>query len=215
VAEAVVQRSGALEHDSEFALFDDKGKWINGKRDPRVHLIRTAYDLHQFTVTVHREDDLRGTTFHLLNDRSRLEQWLSDFLGLRIHMRRATEVGFPDDMESPGPTVISSTTLKEIGSWFNIPDADEIGLRFRANIHLNSPAAFWEDRLFGKAGEVVEFRIGDIVLHGVNPCQRCVVPSRDSRTAAGIDGFQQQFAAMRQATLPTWLRFHALIIFTE
>ena len=119
-------------------------------------------------------------------------------------MRRDTEVGFPDDMESPGPTVIGSATLKEITSWFNIPDADETGRRFRANINLDSPEAFWEDRLFGKSGEVVEFRIGDVVLHGVNPCQRCVVPSRDSRTAASIDSFQLRFAAMRQATLPNW-----------
>jgi len=201
--EAIVLPSGALQHDREFALFDEQGKWINGKRDARVHQIRTEYDLREFGVTI-RTRDSSPARFHLLRDRQKLEQWFGDFFGFRVHVRRNEENGFPDDLESPGPTIISSATLREVGTWFGILDHDETSRRFRANLEIKTTVPFWEDRLFGNAGAVVPFRIGDVSVHGVNPCQRCVVPSRDSQTGVAIDNFQKLFANKRAETLPSW-----------
>jgi MOSC domain-containing protein len=65
--------------------------------------------------------------------------------------------------------------------------------------------AFWEDQLFAEEEtSVIRFKIGDISFEGSNPCARCPVPARDSRTGATDDGFQKHFVEMRRAELPTW-----------
>jgi len=203
VPEAVVLCSGALRHDREFALFDDEGKWINGKRDWRVHWIRSDFDMTQYTVTLKSVRDSQPQTFHLLEHQRSLHEWFSEFFGFRLHLRRNFETGFPDDLESPGPTIISSATLREVGSWFKI-DQNETRRRFRANIEIETSVPFWEDRLYKDPGQVAEFRIGKVSVHGVNPCQRCIVPSRHSTTGVATDNFQRVFAAKRAATLPPW-----------
>ena len=64
---------------------------------------------------------------------------------------------------------------------------------------------FWEDRLFGSSRQrPVRFSIGSVALYGVNPCERCVVPSRDPSTSEAIAGFPKRFAQLREQTLPTW-----------
>jgi len=199
VEAARVLPSGGLEHDREFALFDELGKVINGKREPRIHQIRTTYDLDKFVVT------LNGTkAFHLLNDRRELEGWWSDFLGMRVSIERNTATGFPDDLESPGPTIVGSATLREVSAWFGIADPRETRRRFRANIELATNEVFWEDRLFAEADTTLEFRIGDITILGVNPCQRCAVPSRDPSTGSVTPEFQRVFAEKRAEGLPPW-----------
>lgn len=37
-----------------------------------------------------------------------------------------------------------------------------------------------------------------------NPCQRCIVPSRDPDTGEVIQGFQKTFAELRKSQLPEW-----------
>ena len=44
VSEAALLASGGLQHDREFALFDEEGKFVNGKRSPLVHGLRSAFD---------------------------------------------------------------------------------------------------------------------------------------------------------------------------
>jgi uncharacterized protein len=204
VREAVVLPTGTLRHDREFALFDESGGRLNGKRDVRIHLIRSEFDLDSFTVTLASVRNRSRRTFHLLADQAELEEWFSDFFGFAVHLERNQATGFPDDLESPGPTIISSATLREVGSWFDIADSEETSRRFRSNIEIKSAAPFWEDRLFGGAGKTVVFRVGEVTLHGVNPCQRCVVPSRHPVTGVAIENFQRVFADRRQMALPSW-----------
>src|SRR5438034_261328 len=73
---------GALEHDREFALCDDDGRWINGKRDARIHSIRSEYDLDKFTVTLSSPQVPNQRIFHLLDDQADLENWFSTMLGI-------------------------------------------------------------------------------------------------------------------------------------
>jgi len=84
-------------------------------------------------------------------------------------------------------------------------------LRFRANLEIADSEPFWEDRLFGEAEGVARaFRIGNVLLAGTNPCQRCVVPTRDPATGAVWPEFAKIFAVTRSAQLPQWaprLRF--------
>lgn len=204
VTQARLLPGGALAHDREFALFDQEGNFVNGKRTPRVHLIRTTYDLENFTVTLRACDPDETRTFHLLDERTRLEAWFSDFFGFPVTMKRDTTTGFPDDPQSPGPTLISIATLAEVSSWFPELDCGQASRRFRANIEVTNVPAFWEDRLFGEPNTMVEFTVGQVKFHGVNPCQRCVVPSRHPETGDLIHGFQKTFSEKRKATLPAW-----------
>jgi uncharacterized protein len=112
--------------------------------------------------------------------------------------------GFPDDTEAPGPTLISTATLETVASWFPGISLDEARRRFRANLEIDGVEPFWEDRLVGPTGKAMSFTVGNIALLGVNPCQRCVVPTRDSLSGEADRGFQKTFAERRRAALPKW-----------
>ena len=199
VPAARVLASGALEHDREFALFDEHGNVINGKRESTLHRIRAQFDLNTFVVTLNEEN-----TFHLVQNHEAIERWFTRFLGRPVSMRRNTATGFPDDLDSPGPTIVGSATMHEVGNWFGISNPDETRRRFRANIELATSQPFWEDRLFGEAESLVQFQIGDVTVFGVNPCQRCAVPSRNPWTGTVTADFQRTFADKRAAMLPPW-----------
>lgn len=100
--------------------------------------------------------------------------------------------------------MISTATLTEVASWFKPLNAAQLRLRIRANLEIGGVPPFWEDRLYGEKGSLVRFRIGDCVLGGNNPCQRCVVPPRDPFTGAGYPEFAKIFAQKREETLPAW-----------
>jgi ferredoxin-NADP reductase/uncharacterized protein YcbX len=196
--------SGALEHDRSWAIFDADGNYVNGKRHAAIHRLRSHIDLESRKLTLRESDrGLQAGTFDLDRERGPLESWLSDYFGFRVSFREDYQRGFPDDTESPGPTVISVATLEEIGRWFGLPAA-EVRRRFRTNIEIDGVPAFWEDRLFGAPGTSVRFRLGSIPFEGINPCQRCVVPPRDPRTGANNDTFVRRFTELRKRTLPNW-----------
>ena len=52
---------------------------------------------------------------------------------------------------------------------------------------------------------MVRFTIGDVTLEGVNPCHRCIVPTRNSQTGDTILRFAKDFAIRRQQTMPEWV----------
>ncbi len=205
VAQARVLASGALEHDRTWGFFDTTGKFVNGKRYAAVHRLRSHVDLEARSVTL-RDDSGRGLgsrTFSLERERDRLEGWLRDYFGFPVAVQTNADLGFPDDTASPGPTVISAATLAEIGRWFDLP-VEEVRARFRPNIEIAGVPAFWEDRLFGPVGTVVRFRVGDAVFDGINPCQRCIVPTRNPLTGVLDEDFVRRFTELRKQTLPSW-----------
>jgi uncharacterized protein YcbX len=203
VSSARILPSGALEHDREFALLDAQGNFINGKRNAKIHGVRARYDLANFQVALSAGDSA-PQTFSLADDTRSLEQWFENVLGIRVFLHRNGETGFPDDLDSPGPTIIGSATLSEVSSWFGIREVQETSRRFRANIEIETPVPFWEDVLFDLPDTTRSFRVGDVKVEGVNPCQRCVVPSRDPSSGAVIADFQRVFAARREQMLPAW-----------
>jgi uncharacterized protein YcbX len=204
VAEASILAGGSFAHDREFALFDPAGDFINGKREPRLHRVRAEYDLKNFTVSLSDNGNRAAAALHLLDDQKSIEEWFCDFLGGKVEMKRNVASGFPDDTRSPGPTIISVATLDEVSSWFPDLDREQAGRRFRANIEIADVPQFWEDCLFSARGEPVGFSIGAVTLDGINPCQRCVVPSRDPNTGQIVHGFQKIFSENRKRTLPPW-----------
>lgn len=211
VERATVLASGALAGDRRWALRDARGECMNGKRYPKIHLLRALFSPKLEQVTLKSELDGRQETFPLLNPAGDvagrypdLEAWLGDFFGERVMIVENPRAGFPDDTESPGPTIVSNQTLAEIARWFELANIDNARRRFRANLEIETSAPFWEDRLVTVADRVVDFSIGRVRFEGTNPCQRCPVPTRDPWTGEVRPGFARTFADQREATLPAW-----------
>lgn len=196
--------SGALMHDRRWAMFDSDQTFVNGKRCAEVHHVRARFDLNVPSVNVRQSDSTIDHTFHLEQQQDDFAEHLSFLLSRTVSLKENRMTGFPDDTQSPGPTMISTATLSAIASWFGELSIDNVRRRFRANLEVDGVDAFWEDQLFGDAGNAVPFRIGNVSFEGVNPCQRCVVPSRDPVTGQTIPGFQKEFATRRKAELPDW-----------
>jgi uncharacterized protein len=194
VDSARVLASGALEFDRRWAILDARGRYVNGKNRVEVHSIQPHYDLARLEVT------LDGKTYSLERDGSTIAKSFADRLGEPVEWQENVGTGFPDDTDSPGPTFVSTGSLARVGEWFGF-SLEEARRRFRANVEFDGVEAFWEDRLYGSW-----FRIGDVEVIAVNPCQRCAVPSRDSRTGEHNPGFQKRFAELRQAEIPSFAR---------
>jgi uncharacterized protein len=202
VDQARVLSSGALEHDREFAIVGQDGKFVNGKRTAKVHLVRSSFDLPNRLVTLGLESSDYQETFHLEGDRSKLESWLSDYFEMSVQLIQNTEVGFPDDLASPGPTLVSTATLVTIATWFPNTTLAEVRQRFRSNLEIDDAPASWEDQLFSDSGEPVPFTVGAVSFLGINPYQRCVVITRHPQTGEPYPNFQKTFIAERKASLP-------------
>ncbi len=202
VPQVTVLPSGALQGDRTYALVDERGQFVNGKREARIHLVRSQFDLAAHTVTLWVQDEPHRATFHLDQDRDRLNAWFSVYLGRRVTLQQNTEMGFPDDTVSPGATIISTASLGAIAQWYPHSTVEAMRRRFRANIELGECPAFWEDHLFGETGQPVAFQVGTVQFWGINPCQRCVVVTRDPDTGKGDRQFQQTFITQRQQSLP-------------
>jgi uncharacterized protein len=202
-----ISPGGALEFDRRWAIVDDRGKVVNAKRTSKIQQIRSQFNSIQsderLVIKLQTAEDPNTYTFCLTTELNPLAKWLSEFFGFPVSLVENTVTGFPDDLAAYGPTIISTATLAAICEWFPSLDLAEVRRRFRTNLEVSNVPAFWEDRLFSAPGEVVDFQIGNVQFHGVNPCQRCIVPTRDSLTGDITTKFQQIFNHQRRQTLPT------------
>jgi uncharacterized protein YcbX len=190
VREARVLPSGALECDRRWALVDSRGRFVNGKNVANIHLLQPRFDMVALEATL---DD---RTFSLARQGHEFAAWCGERLGRELTWTENRELGFPDDLQATGPTFAAAASTAVVASWFGL-EVEGARRRFRYNIEVDGVAAFWEDALYG--GVV---RIGDVEVQVINPCARCVVPSRDARSGEVIAGFQKRFAELRQQHLP-------------
>lgn len=204
VKQITILKSGALKHDREFAIFDQSENFVNGKRNNRVHALRSEFDIKNNIVSISIQGTHQITKFHILKEREAFEAWLGEYFGFPVQIEQNQATGFPDDTVSPGPTIISTATLETIASWYPGLDVEEVRRRFRTNIEISGVPPFWEDHLFATAEQTVGFQIGEVRFMGVNPCQRCVVVTRNSQTGEADPNFQKMFVAKRRETLPQW-----------
>ena len=205
LSEVEITSGGALKGDREFAIVDKNGKYVNAKRNPKIHLIRASYKLSDRLINLQVQDHNDVFTFHLDRDRNSLTSWLSEFFGQSLELHQNVINGFPDDPEAWGATVIAESTLATVQRWYENSKLsfEQIRRRFRTNLEIADTEAFWEDSLFAKSGEIVPFKIGDVQFFGTNPCQRCPVPTRDPFTSEVYPDFQKIFSQQRKATLPS------------
>ncbi|HEY8903007.1 MAG TPA: MOSC N-terminal beta barrel domain-containing protein [Chthoniobacterales bacterium] len=203
VTSARITSAGTLEHDRVYAIMDADGRVVNGKRTDRVHHIRCEYSEDFTEVCVRTAENPQPISFAFV-DPEPLEAWLGRVFDFPVRLAVSHVSGFPDDTTASGPTLTSEASLEEVAKWFpELPFAG-IPARFRANLELGGCEAFAEDRLFGPEGESKSFRIGDVRLLGHNPCQRCVVPTRDPLSGERAPAFQKRFAEKREESLPAW-----------
>jgi uncharacterized protein len=200
VTAAIVLPSGALQGDREFALVDTDGKIVNAKRTGSIQRLRSTFDLAARTIYIGLQTPT--DSFHLDADRAALEDWLSDYFGDRLSLIQNIDTGFPDDQASPGPTIVSTASLAAVSQWYPGTTTDDMRRRFRTNLELTDVPAFWEDQLFDQAETPRLFTIGAVQFHGINPCQRCIVPTRNPLTADPTPQFQKTFLTERAASLP-------------
>jgi len=199
---AEVLPSGALLGDRRFALQDSSGKFISGKNCESIHRVRAQYadDLESVTLSCAGSEE----TFALEVGNRSLAVWFAQLLGVSCKLVENTSGGFPDDCDSPGPTLISTGSLAEVARWFPEFDLEEARHRFRMNLEVHSKLPFWEDRLVAAPTAESRFRVGDTVWRGCGICRRCVVPSRNARDGARIANFAREFSRRRAETLPEW-----------
>ena len=225
VDRAVLGSNGVLRGDRSYALVEagvdpetasvgGGGGYVNGKSEPAIHRLHASYELAgpadatPTAVTLERpatdDVDADAATFTLPEERDALAAWVGAYLGYAVDLVR-DPAGFPDDRAAPGPTVTSVRTLEAVASWFDaVADAREVRRRFRPNLVLADCPAFFEDHLFSDHGEAVRCTAGEATVLGVNPCQRCVVPSRHPDTGEPLEEFRPQFVEQRRETRPSW-----------
>jgi uncharacterized protein len=203
VQEAGITAGGFLENDRIYAMLDKDGAYVNGKRNAQVHDLRCAFDAGVKEVRFWQRGDATQTQFQL-DETERIGQWLSEFFGQPVTLQHDTQKGFPDDREAFGPTVISEASLRAVLEWFPGLDLESARRRFRTNLELAEAVPFEEDGLFGAPGELKPFSIGAVQFRGHNPCQRCVVPTRDPDSGEAVPQFQKKFAELRAKHLPAW-----------
>lgn len=203
VEEAGITAGGILENDRIYAIHDQAGGYVNGKRTPRVHQLRCAFDAAVKEVRLWQTGESATVQF-CLEDTGRINGWLGEFFGYPVTLRREAQKGFPDDRTAFGPTVTSEASLRAIQEWYPSLEMESVRRRFRTNLELSGCVPFEEDRLFGAPDELKPFRIGAVQFLGHNPCQRCVVPSRDPDSGNAVSEFQKTFAQLRAKHLPAW-----------
>lgn len=203
VESAGLRASGALDGDRQYAIVDGERDYVNGKREPAVHRLDSAFDPDTRALTI-SAPDRDAETFSLDAERGSLNAWLSEYFDYPVSVIR-DPTGMPDDTDAAGPTVISRETINAVAGWFDGIGPTEMRRRLRPNVVIEAGEPFWEDRLYADRDSVVPFRMGEATLAGVNPCQRCVVPTRDPDTGAETEGFRERFVKRRKATLPGWV----------
>jgi len=202
VAQASITTGGILENDRVYAMFDQEGRVVNGKRTARVHELRSAFDAEIKEVRLWQKEE--SPVQFPLDAPGPLEKWLGEFFGFAVALRCELQKGFPDDREAFGPTLTSDASLREIQKWFPELTVESLRRRFRSNLELVGDQPFCEDHLFGAPGELKPFHVGAVKFFGHNPCQRCVVPTRDPDSGLAVAEFQKKFMELRKKSLPEW-----------
>jgi len=202
VTEVAVLPGGALENDRRYALVDEAGESINGKRVAAIGRVQATYsESVQRVLLTYQEQQ---ASFSLVHDQQGIGNWFRQMLNIPCHLIENSQGGFPDDTDAPGPTLITTASLLAVAGWYEGLTLAEARLRFRANLEVSGTEPFWEDCLVGDAGPESRFSIGDTTWHGHSISQRCVVPTRDSKTGQVSDHFARIFATNRARQLPAW-----------
>ncbi len=201
LAQVAVQRARleafGLQYDRRWMVVDRAGRFITQRQQARMCLVQCAVDNDALTLsapdmpalTVATGNSPHTCTVDVWKDRCRAQdcgdeaaQWLSRFLAVDCRL-----VYFPDDeVRAVDPAyaragnrtafsdgfpllLITQASLDDLNGRLPTPVSMR---RFRPNLVITGSTAFAEDSWR-------RLRIGDITLHVVKPCSRCVIPNID------------------------------------
>jgi len=188
----------SLENDRIFAMLDEDGTVINGKRDSRVNLLHTEYDLSAGSVILSKKDGAEKREFELRIDNPELNSYLSDFFDVKLKLIKNIEGQLMDTPKASSLTLISQSTLETLQKDFDKYELENIRMRFRSNIELSGVDTYWEEALYQEPGYGIRFRVGDVTMIGISPTARCSVPTQHPITGEIDKSFVKQIIASRR-----------------
>jgi uncharacterized protein len=192
----------SLRYDREFAMLTHDGHFMNGKRSGRVNELLAAYNLSNCWVTFSNRSGGPASSFHLVNDKSDVEKYLSDYFGEPIVLIQNQKGQLMDIPTASSVTILSEASLQSLHEEFSDRSLEDVRLRFRATIELCGVAPYWEEHLVGAPGNGMRLTIGDVEMIGVSPRARCNVPPRNPLTGITDKTFVKRMMKQRQKTLP-------------
>ncbi len=192
----------SLRYDREFAMLTHDGRFMNGKRSGRVNELKATYDLPNYGVTFSDRSGGSARSFHLLNDKSAAEAYLSGFFGEPISLLQNKQGQLMDIPTASSITILSEASLQSLHEEFSDRTLEDVRLRFRATIELSGVEPYWEENLVGDPGVGMLIRLGDVEMIGVSPRARCNVPPRNPLTGDTDKTFVKRMMKSREQTLP-------------
>jgi len=192
----------SLRYDREFAMITHDQRYMNSKRTGRVNELKATYDLSNYTVYLSPRAGGSVESFHLINDKRRLEIYLESFFGEPLSLIQSKQGELMDIPTASSVTIVSEASLKSLHEVFSDRTLEDVRLRFRATIELAGVEPYWEENLVREPGIGMRIQIGDVEMIGVSPRARCNVPPRDPLTGITDKTFIKRMMKSREATLP-------------
>ncbi len=192
----------SLRFDREFAMITADGHFMNGKRSGRVNELKAEYDLPNYTINLKPRAGGEQRTFHLINERTELETYLSNFFGESLSLIQNKEGQLMDIPTASSVTIVSEASLVSLQEEFSEHTLEDVRLRFRATLEFSGDDPYWEENLVGEPGFGRRLTIGEVGMIGVSPRARCNVPPRDPFTGLTDKTFVRRMMKSRERTLP-------------
>ncbi len=172
----------SLKNDRLFAMVDEVGRYINGKRTGRVNQLKTEYDLSNGIVKFSERPTGNQSTFELKEGNVELDNYLSNFFDIKLNLVKNEYGEFMDIPLKSSVTIVSEASLQYLQKDLERHTLESMRLRFRSNVELVGVDAFWEEQLYREPGVGVRFRIGEVEMLGISPRARCNVPPQNPTT---------------------------------
>ncbi len=192
----------SLRYDREFAMITQDQRYMNSKRTGRVNELKATYDLANYKVYLTPRAGGEVESFHLLNDKRKLEMYLENIFGEPLSLVQSKQGQLMDIPTASSVTIVSEASLKSLHEEFSDRTLEDVRLRFRATIELTGVDPYWEENLVGEPGVGMRIQVGDVEMIGVSPRARCNVPPRDPLTGITDKTFVKRMMKSREATLP-------------
>lgn len=189
--EARFNPSGGITGDRRYQLTDENGRKLNGKRFgslpwmPVKALAQNIFELNERSYQLDRSEE-----------REEFLSIISERLRMTLRLEENEKMGFPDDHERSGPTLVSLASLEKVAAHFGI-SVDNCIARFRPNIILSGAAAFEEEQWVGKF-----LGNNDFKLEISKCCPRCRVPGISPETGEEDKRFASRYCDFRMKQPP-------------
>ena len=107
VDRVTVLESGALKGDRTWAIFDRADNFVNGKRHQKIHALRSEFNLVTDVLSLRIQGTDKTVTFDLQQEPEAVCNWLETYFAFRVKIKQNLSMGFPDDIVSPGATIVT------------------------------------------------------------------------------------------------------------